>query len=60
MESIYLVRDLINTPTEDMGPSEFAAATAKLAKEFKATFKQIVGDELLRKNYPRQCGRKSQ
>jgi len=52
VESIYLVRDLINTPTDDMGPSEFSTAMAKLAKEFKANFKQIVGDDLLTKNYP--------
>lgn len=52
IESLYLVRDLINTPTEDMGPSEFAKATENLAKELKANYKEIVGEELLRQNYP--------
>jgi len=50
--SIFLVRDLINTPTEDMGPAELAQAAEKLAKEFKAEFSQITGDDLLKNNYP--------
>ncbi len=48
VESIYLVRTLINVPTDDMGPSELAAAAAHLAKQYKAAFKQIVGKELLK------------
>jgi leucyl aminopeptidase len=53
VESIYLTRDLINTPTEDMGPSELAAAASELAKSFKgAKFHQIIGEALLEKNYP--------
>jgi leucyl aminopeptidase len=51
VESIYLVRDWINTPTDDMGPAEFASAAEKLAKQYDATFSQIVGEELLRQNY---------
>lgn len=51
VESIYLVRDLVNTPTDDMGPSEFAAAAEQLAKEHKAEFSQIVGEDLLKQNY---------
>jgi leucyl aminopeptidase len=51
VESIYLVRTLINVPTDDMGPSELAAAAAQLAKKYKAMFKQIIGKELLKNNY---------
>lgn len=51
VEAIYLVRDWTNTPTDDMGPTQFAAATEKLAKEFGATFSQIIGEELLKQNY---------
>lgn len=51
-ESIYLVRDLINTPTDDMGPSELANAAVDLAKTFNAKVKHIVGDDLLEENYP--------
>ena len=51
VSSIYMVRDWINTPTDDMGPTEFAAAAKKLAKEYGATFSEIVGEDLLKKNY---------
>ncbi len=52
VESIYLVRDLINMPTEDLGPSEFSNIVKKFCQEFKASFKQIVGKDLLKQNYP--------
>ncbi len=52
VESIYLVRDWINTPTEDMGPSQFAHAVEKLANQYGAKFRQIIGEELLQHNYP--------
>lgn len=52
VESIYYVRDLINTPTDDMGPSELAAAAKKLATEYKAKFQQVVGEDLLKNNFP--------
>lgn len=52
VESTYLVRDLINTPTDDMGPSELADFTKKLAKEFDGEFHEIVGDDLLKNNFP--------
>ncbi len=48
----YLVRDLINTPSSDMGPAELANAARKLAREFKARCKVTTGDHLLRDNYP--------
>lgn len=51
VDSIYLVRDCINTPTDDMGPSEFAAVTEKLALDYGAKLAQIVGDALLDQNY---------
>lgn len=52
VESIYLVRDCINTPTDDMGPSEFAAVAEELAKQYGASCSQIIGEDLLRENYP--------
>lgn len=52
VSSIYLVRDCINTPADDMGPSQLAEVAEKLAKEHDATFKQIVGQALLEQNYP--------
>ena len=50
--SIYLVRDLINTPASDMGPGELAAAAQGLAREFDGRCRVTVGDDLLRENYP--------
>ena len=51
-ESISMVRDLINTPAEDMGPSELAAAARALGRSHKADVKVITGDALLKQNYP--------
>ena len=47
-----LVRDLINTPAEDMGPSQLAAAAQRLARQHKASCKVIAGNDLLKNNYP--------
>jgi len=52
VSTIYLVRDLINTPTEAMGPAEVAEAVKHVAAEFNASVKVIEGDELLKENYP--------
>ncbi len=43
-----LVRDLVNTPAEDMGPAELEAAAAQLAKTHKAVLHVTKGDELER------------
>jgi len=51
-QSIFLVRDLINTPTSDMGPTELSMVVEQLAKNFGAQCKQWVGDELLKENFP--------
>lgn len=51
VESIYLVRDLINTPTDDMGPSELADAAVKLSKENHAKIKQVIGTDLLKNHF---------
>ena len=50
--AIYLARDLINTPCEDLGPPDLAAAAKKVADEFGARFKLISGELLLKHNYP--------
>lgn len=47
-----LVRDLINTPTADMGPAELAAAARKLGRAHKAQLSVVTGDALLNRNYP--------
>lgn len=51
-DAITRVRDLVNTPAEHMGPDELAAAVEQLAREHKARFRQVVGDALLKQNFP--------
>ncbi len=50
--AIYNVRDLINTPPDDMMPPELACETKRLAEKYGAVFSQWVGDELLAENFP--------
>ncbi|MBM3489240.1 MAG: leucyl aminopeptidase family protein [Alphaproteobacteria bacterium] len=45
-------RDLINTAAEDLGPAELAAAVRELGARHGASTRLVVGDELLRANYP--------
>lgn len=52
IQAHYLVRDMVNTPTNDMGPKEMALLVEQLAKQYKAQFKQWVGKELLVENFP--------
>lgn len=47
-----LVRDLINTPAEDMMPQHLAQVLEDVAETHGAHFQQIVGDDLLAENYP--------
>lgn len=51
VESINMVRDWVNTPTDDMGPTEFSMVARQLASSFKAEMVEIIGDDLLRQNY---------
>jgi leucyl aminopeptidase len=51
-EAIYRVRDLTNTPTEDLGPAELANAVRALAERHSAAYREWVGDELLAANFP--------
>jgi len=47
-----LVRDLINTPTEDMGPAQLADAVQRQADQFGAHVTVVHGVDLLTKNFP--------
>ncbi|MEE8444248.1 MAG: leucyl aminopeptidase family protein, partial [Alphaproteobacteria bacterium] len=51
-DATALVRDLINLPAGDMGPAELATAGRRLARQHKARCRVIVGDDLLKHNYP--------
>ncbi|GJL95542.1 MAG: leucyl aminopeptidase [Hyphococcus sp.] len=51
-DAIGLVRDLVNTPAEDMTPAALEACARKLADEHGAEVRVIKGDELLENNFP--------
>ena len=51
-EAEAFARDLINTPTSDMGPQDLALAAKSLANKFNAHYSEIVGDKLIEKNFP--------
>ncbi len=52
LKATTLVRDLINTPTEDMGPEELDAVARRIAKAYGGTVETIVGDALVAANFP--------
>lgn len=52
LEAIYRVRNLINTPADDMTPTELAENVFQIGKKHHATVTQIVGSDLLNANYP--------
>lgn len=47
-----LVRDLVNTPTEHLGPAQLADAVAAAAESLDARCRVISGAELLTSNFP--------
>ncbi len=51
-EGVYLARDLINTPANDMGPDELEEVALGLAKRFGGQLSVTRGEELLAENYP--------
>src|SRR3989338_8131493 len=52
LDAIYLSRDLINTPAEDMGPDQLENAVKTISKKFSAKINVIKGDKLIVENYP--------
>ncbi len=50
--AISLLRDLVNTPAQDMGPSQLQAEIETMAQAFGASVTATIGDDLLAANYP--------
>ena len=50
-EAACRVRDLVNTPTQDMGPADLAGAVRALAEQHAARYREWAGDEL-REQFP--------
>ena len=51
VEGVTLCRDLTNTPSNDMGPSELEAASRALARQHGGKL-QVTSGEALAKNFP--------
>jgi leucyl aminopeptidase len=52
LAATLLVRNLVNTPTEDMGPEQLQAAVEAVAQAHGAHCHAIVGEALLAQNFP--------
>lgn len=52
LSACFWVRDLINTPAEDMMPEHLAEHAENLAKRYRGQCHQLIGDELLTSHYP--------
>ncbi len=51
-EGVYIARDLVNTPANDMGPDGLEAAARKIAERHGAEIAVTAGDALLEANLP--------
>ncbi|RUY52869.1 leucyl aminopeptidase family protein, partial [Mesorhizobium sp. M7A.F.Ca.CA.001.12.1.1] len=51
-DGVFLTRDLVNTPTSDMGPEDLEQAVRTLAARHKAEVSVVKGDDLLDRNFP--------
>ncbi|MCM1983116.1 leucyl aminopeptidase family protein [Lyngbya confervoides] len=51
-QATQLVRDLINTPANDMGPEQLEAEIRQLAQTHDAQLSTVTGPDLLAQNYP--------
>jgi len=52
IKATCLVRDLINTPADDMGPTEMSQFAESFAEQNQTTFTEIIGEALLTENFP--------
>ncbi len=52
LAAVNLARDLINTPSEHLGPAELADACTDLAARHGGAFRQWQGEELLAAHFP--------
>lgn len=51
-DAVSLVRDLINTPTNDMGPAALEQAVRAVAGQYGAVVSTVTGEALLEQNFP--------
>ncbi len=51
-DAVFLARDLVNTPANDLGPAELADAVRTVFDAAGGAVKEVVGDDLLSENFP--------
>jgi len=51
-DAVFLARDLVNTPANDLGPAEIADAVRALADRHGAAYSEVVGADLIARNFP--------
>lgn len=52
LDAIHFVRDLINTPAQDLNPVTLEEVVKEFAQKHQASFHSIVGDKLLTEGFP--------
>jgi leucyl aminopeptidase len=52
VEAVTRVRDLVNTPAQDLGPAEVCAVVREIALRFGAKCREWSGDGLLKAGFP--------
>jgi leucyl aminopeptidase len=52
LAAVFLARDLVNTPTNDLGPEALERVFFALAGHYGADASSIVGEDLLTRNFP--------
>ncbi len=51
-KAVFLARDLVNTPANDLGPEELATAIRDVFEAAGGSLTEVVGDDLLAANLP--------
>jgi leucyl aminopeptidase len=52
LAGVFLARDLVNMPTNDMGPDALESAFRALGTHYKADVSVVRGEQLLKENFP--------
>jgi len=52
LQAITVVRDMVNMPASDMMPQHISNECNEIAEQFDSSISEIVGEELIAKNYP--------
>lgn len=51
-QGLFMARDLVNAPANELGPAELADAAARVARDHGAAFSTVEGRDLIAQNYP--------